>query len=210
MYEIKHRLTEVVLYRSETADSLRAAVIEAVAAGANLAGANLAGVNLADVYLADANLADANLTYANLTGANLTGANLTGASLADADLADANLTGANLTGTDILDDLRIPRVPSLHRRMLAAIEADPKSFDMGNWHSCDTTHCRAGWAIHLAGAAGYALEMGMSAPTAGALIHLVSCPQLKGIVPDFFAANEDALADIRRLAAMEPELVDAE
>ena len=29
---------------------------------------------------------------------------------------------------------------------------------MGSWHACETTHCRAGWAIHLAGKAGYDLE----------------------------------------------------
>ena len=199
MYEIKHRLTGKVLYRSDTADSVRDAVVEAVAAYANLTYAKLAR----------ADLADANLTGAQLAGANLAGANLARADLADANLTGAQLAGANLAGANLIRDPRIPRVPSLHRRMLAAIEADPKSFDMKTWHSCATTHCRAGWAIHLAGAAGYALEMGMSSPTAGTLIHLASCPQLEGIAPDFYASNEDALADIRRLAAMEPELVDA-
>jgi hypothetical protein len=29
---------------------------------------------------------------------------------------------------------------------------------MGAWHTCDTTHCIAGWAVHLAGDEGKALE----------------------------------------------------
>jgi hypothetical protein len=65
---------------------------------------------------------------------------------------------------------------------------------MGSWHGdCGTTHCRAGWAIHLAGDAGYALEKQMGAPAAGALIYHASA----GYVPDFYATNDDALADMR-------------
>ena len=36
---------------------------------------------------------------------------------------------------------------------LKAIE-DGGKLDMSTWHRCGTTHCRAGWAITLAGAAG--------------------------------------------------------
>jgi hypothetical protein len=30
---------------------------------------------------------------------------------------------------------------------------------MGSWHTCETTHCIAGWAVHLAGEEGKALEV---------------------------------------------------
>jgi len=76
------------------AESLREAVVKAVAADAYLARADLADANLAD-----ANLAGANLARAYLAGANLADANLAGAYLADANLAGANLAGANLAGT---------------------------------------------------------------------------------------------------------------
>lgn len=63
--------------------------------------------------------------------------------------------------------------------------------------ACGTTHCRAGSSIHLAGAAGYALEKRLgSAEEAGRAIYLAST----GRVPYFFASNERALADIRRCA----------
>jgi hypothetical protein len=29
---------------------------------------------------------------------------------------------------------------------------------MNTWHTCETTHCIAGWAVHLAGDEGKALE----------------------------------------------------
>lgn len=77
---------------------------------------------------------------------------------------------------------------------------------MDAWHTCDTTHCRAGWAIHLAGPAGAMLEACVGPSVAGALIHVISCPQLEGKVPNFVASNEEAMEDIKRLAALEPEL----
>jgi hypothetical protein len=95
--EIKHRITDVVLWSGETA-TVRDAIVAVVKAGADLTGAYLAGAYLADANLADADLADANLARAYLTGAYLTGADLAGAYLAGADLADADLAGADLTG----------------------------------------------------------------------------------------------------------------
>jgi len=67
---------------------------------------------------------------------------------------------------------------------------------MSDWHQCKTTHCRAGWAITI-NPAGAELERVFGAEWAGRLIYLKST----GRVPDFFASNERALADIRRCAA---------
>ena len=91
--EIKHRWTNDVLFSSAKAKSLRDAVIEAVASGANLSYANLNG----------ANLSDSNLIRADLYGADLYGANLYGANLYCANLSGANLSGANLSGADLID-----------------------------------------------------------------------------------------------------------
>ena len=68
---------------------------------------------------------------------------------------------------------------------------------MAQWHStvCNTTHCRAGWAIHLAGQAGYALEAKLGSSVAGALIYARSCQEFA--VPDFLDSNEAAIADMR-------------
>ena len=70
---------------------------------------------------------------------------------------------------------------------------------MSEWHSCGTTHCRAGWVISLAGEGGRALEWAMGTPTAAAIIYMASDPTLEKI-PDFYANNETALADMKRLA----------
>jgi hypothetical protein len=45
---------------------------------------------------------------------------------------------------------------------------------MATWHRCATTHCIAGWAVHLAGPEGYKLEKSLvdlgGAGTAGAIL----------------------------------------
>ncbi len=212
-------LTGADLARANLADANLAGanLADANLAGANLAGANLAGANLARAYLtgtdlARANLADANLAGADLAGANLAGANLaraylTGADLTGTDLARAYLTGADLTGTDLArayltvvndKEYDIPVVENIDAKILAAIEAGG-SLDMGSWHRCETTHCRAGWAIHLAGERGYALEKAVGARMAGAMIYRASRPGVPA--PWFFDTDERALADIKKCAA---------
>ncbi len=193
-------------------------------AGANLAGANLAGANLADAYLADANLAGANLADAYLADANLAGANLAGAYLAGAYLAGAYLAGAKNvpSGTEKSDPTkpykrvinskdrsarakeyrkRYPEVPvieKLDKKILEVVESGKGKLDMGAWHSnsCKTTHCRAGWAITLAGEKGASLEAKVGPQHAGRLIYLCST----GRAPHFFATNERAMEDIRECA----------
>ena len=100
MIEIKNS-EGIVLYASETASDLRAALVEAVGKKAdlyraNLHGANLCGANLCGADLGGADLSGANLRWANLREANLREANLCGADLGGANLCEANLRGANL------------------------------------------------------------------------------------------------------------------
>ena len=101
MMEIKS-VSGAVLYRGESAESLREAVIAAVREGADLIGADLSGAYLRDAYLSGANLRDADLSGANLSGANLSGACLSDADLRCACLSGANLSGANLIGADLI------------------------------------------------------------------------------------------------------------
>jgi len=119
MIEIKSRWADSkVLYKSDTAGTIRQAVEEAAAqrvdlSDANLSGANLSGANLSYANLSDANLSYANLSYANLSyanlsyaklsDANLSYANLSCANLSDAKLSDANLSGANLSDANLSD-----------------------------------------------------------------------------------------------------------
>ena len=71
---------------------------------------------------------------------------------------------------------------------------------MGNWHVCDTTHCRAGWVVHLAGEAGYALEKQTSTLFAAMQIYKVSGHLINP--GRFYDSNEDALADMAKLAGV--------
>lgn len=111
----------------------------------------------------------------------------------------------------------VPVVEDLDTKILAAIDAGG-ALDMGAWHgcswhgcrtihghSCRTTHCRAGWAIHLAGVAGYDLERSHGPQVAAAMIYRASV----GRVPDFFAIDAEALDDIRKGAAEEAARRDA-
>lgn len=135
--------------------------------------------------LANADLRDRDLEQAELDDADLAGADLTGAKLKGIQLRDANLTGVTV-------GCPIPVVPDLDRKILARIDAGD-ALDMSDWHTCATTHCRAGWAITLAGPDGAALEAAVGSAAAGALIYHASV----GYVPDFYADDLDAMADMR-------------
>ena len=186
------------------------AVKQAYKTGAVLTRADLRGADLTRAVLTRADLRDADLTRAVLTradlrdadlrDADLTGADLTGADLRDADLTGAVLTRAVLTGAD-LRDANVPVIAHIDATILAAIEAGGH-LKMNNWHTCGTTHCRAGWAITLAGEAGLKLESVIGSSAAGALIYNKSRPNQR--IPDFYASDDAALADIRACAAADP------
>ena len=165
---------------------------------ANLIGADLSAADLSGAYLMGANFSNADLRDANLSGVNLSGADFSGANLRDADLSgadlrDADLSGANLLGADF-SDVDVPVIPDIDATILAAIEMPGAALEMARWHTCETTHCRAGWAIHLAGDAGYALEERLGSSAAGALIYAASGSHP---VPEWGATDEDALEDLR-------------
>jgi len=139
-----------------------------------------------------------------------------GEPLVDADLRDADL--ASLTRSDLynLGDYvlagihlegallpeGVPVVPCLDARILAELEKPRHALNMDVWHGdgarCNTTHCRAGWAIHLAGEAGYSLEWHYGPELAGALIYAASDPTEP--IPNFHCSRAEAVRDLRRRA----------
>jgi hypothetical protein len=180
------------------------AVKAAYSSDADLSGADLSGADLSDANLRYADLSGADLSGADLSDADLRDANLSGADLSGADLRDANLRYADLSGADLRDaNLReCPvKIEGIHQKVYAAASA-LDALDMSDWHTCETTHCRAGWVVHLAGEAGRALEWAMGTPAAAAMIYMASDPNLEK-VPDFYCSNEEALADMKRLAEAE-------
>jgi hypothetical protein len=69
---------------------------------------------------------------------------------------------------------------------------------MDNVHTCNTTHCRAGWTVHLCGEKGYALERFYGWTLAAQLIYRESGYHIN--LRRFFDNNEEALADMKNLA----------
>ena len=133
--------------------------------GADLSGADLSGADLSGAVLSGAVLSGADLSRAVLSGAVLSRADLSGAVLSGADVSGVDVSGAILSG--------VPFVENIDAKMLAAIEANKKAgtngLKMESWHGkervdetnwCQTTHCRAGYAICLAGKEGFELSAG--------------------------------------------------
>jgi hypothetical protein len=129
---------------------------------------------------------------AYLSGAYLSGANLTGANLSRANLTDANLTGANLTGAEGL-----PIAADAADRLKAVAQAalQPDALEMSDWHTCGTTHCIAGWAIHQAGEPGRLMESMMGPEVAGLLLLGTDAHQ------HFHDSNEKAMEYLRGVLA---------
>jgi hypothetical protein len=114
----------------------------------------------------------------------------------------------------------IPVIHNIDSAILAAIEPDRENFSMKHWHStvdrdgyhysdsCGTAHCRAGWAIVLAGEAGRALEGKVGSQTAGTLIYRKSRCWMPA--PEFIHdTDSQALTDMRACAAHEQEYDEA-
>src|SRR5262249_25511822 len=126
------------------------------------------------------------------------GAVLRDAVLRDADLSGAVLRDADLSGADLSD---APKIENIHQKVYAAASA-PNALNMGDWHTCDTTHCRAGWVVLLAGDEGSALEDRIGTAAAASLIYLASDPTIEKF-PNFYCSNDAALADMKAMAEAE-------
>ena len=68
------------------------------------------------------------------------------------------------------------------------------------WHTCETTHCRAGLVVWLAGVAGKDLQDRFNTELAAMMIYDASCPGYKINPARFYDSNEEALHDMRKLA----------
>ena len=116
-------------------------------------------------------------------------------------------TGAEYCELNGLDPTKVEYViPNIDATILASIEANKAAgkrpaneqlawpgLHQTNW--CETTHCRAGYAICLAGKAGFELEKKFGSEIAGKMIYAVSRPDDRPL-PDFHASDEAAMADI--------------
>ncbi len=95
----------------------------------------------------------------------------------------------------------IPVIPGIHQRVKNAV-SHPNALDMGEWHSCETTHCRAGWVVAIAGEEGKTLEKQTSTEFAAMMIYKASS-EIRVAPVRFFESNEVAMVDILRCAEEE-------
>jgi hypothetical protein len=63
-------------------------------------------------------------------------------------------------------ELDVPILKDPFGQMIEVINTEGCNLHMDSWHRCATTHCLAGWLVHLAGAQGYKLEVGTYTATA--------------------------------------------
>jgi len=93
----------------------------------------------------------------------------------------------------------VPVIPAIHKAVYAAA-SKPEALEMGDWHTCKNTHCRAGWVVTLAGKEGKKLEQVYGTCLAAMKIYDASDPDFKINPCRFFDKNEEALADMKKLA----------
>jgi hypothetical protein len=105
---------------------------------------------------------------------------------------------------------KIPVITEIHKKVYEAASR-PNCLNMSTWHTdeevspeggyCGTTHCRAGWVVALAGKEGRELEQQTSPEFAAMQIYKASGYLISPV--RFFDSNEDALADMKKLAERE-------
>ena len=100
----------------------------------------------------------------------------------------------------------IPTIENIHQKILELANRDG-GLDMTTWHVCDTTHCRAGWAVFIAGEDGKKLEERLGTPLAAAIIYDASSPIKIHWALDFYKTNDEAMVDMKRCAEEEKSLV---
>lgn len=138
-----------------------------------------------------------------LEGVSLSGVTPTELHDAGVGVLSAHVPDMHEDGVDVsrLRGARL-RVAHLDTRMAAAVGERGQYLSMRQWHSdCGTAHCRAGWAVTLAGEAGRDAEIVYGTPRAAEAIYQASYPGRA--IPDWYQVDYRALHDILRLAAEE-------
>ena len=93
------------------------------------------------------------------------------------------------------------KLENIHAKVLEAASGEG-ALNMGNWHTCRTTHCRAGWVTTLAGEDGKKLEGLTSCEFAAKVIYRNSS-DIPVSANRFYDTNEEALEDMKRCADLE-------
>lgn len=96
----------------------------------------------------------------------------------------------------------VPVLPNIHKKLLEAVTHNGNKLDMSDWHKCETTHCRAGWIVTLAGKDGAMIEKQTSTLFAAMQIYKASST-IRVSPVRFYETTDVAMKDIERCAAEE-------
>ena len=116
------------------------------------------------------------------------------------DCSDCSGCSRCFRSKDQKEKLDIPIIKNIHQQVYDAA-SQPDALNMDSWHTCDTTHCRAGWVVFLAGKAGKDIEDKTSTLFAAMQIYKASGCLISPC--RFFDSNESALEDMKTLAERE-------
>jgi hypothetical protein len=97
---------------------------------------------------------------------------------------------------------KVPIIENIHQKVLEAVTAPNHTLNMTDWHSCETTHCRAGWVVTIAGKEGKELELKTSTAFAALQIYDKSS-EIKVPPTRFYDDAKKAMADIVKCAEEE-------
>ena len=95
----------------------------------------------------------------------------------------------------------LPKIENIHQKVYEAA-SNNNALNMGKWHTCNTTHCRAGWAVTLAGKEGKDLERKTNVSFAAMAIYRASS-DIRVSPNMFYVSNKEALEDMKRCAEEE-------
>jgi hypothetical protein len=93
---------------------------------------------------------------------------------------------------DLLGD-EIIKIDDLDVKVLSQIEEKGNALDMDSWHTCKTTHCRAGWEV-IIHPQGLELEKYFGTWMAASVIHKAAT----GRNVNYYATNRQTMNDLRR------------
>ena len=113
--------------------------LAAIGTKEGLSGKDLSGLDFSNL----------NLNYIDFRYSDLQDTDFTGSYLVFADFAYANLSGVDFTGAKLSGVIGLASKEDEMReaqRILQLLEDPRNKLLMDDWHTCDTTHCLAGWS----------------------------------------------------------------
>jgi hypothetical protein len=147
--------------------------------------------DLQDASFWNSDLTNTSFKNSNLSGVTFCGANLTGADFRGADIEGSNFGETNLTGAKFDPGIFSTKEEEMKiiSNILEILDSGKGKLDMRNWHTCETTHCVAGWLCPELGDP--ESQAAFLAPTATMY---------------FYSDNETAMAALRRIASGEESI----